>query len=181
MDAKYKAYLKSDEWKERREFIIDIHWNKCQKCKSKYDLQVHHASYENLYNESLLDLCVLCRECHESYHEQFWTTDLKKNTFIYINGQEKYDKKQNMLKRLQEKIAEWERLWIKRPEPEHDDKFWHNNPVWLKKEDNKIWIWNILKQYQEYRHWDDPIKYPIPDSDDLNIALDATIKFMLDI
>ena len=41
---------------------------------------------------------------------------------------------------------------------------------------NKQKASDIIKAYQDYRHGDDPIKYPIPDLDDLNYALDFAVK-----
>jgi len=37
---------------------------KCQRCGVTHKLQVHHLTYEHLYNERLGDLQVLCKSCH---------------------------------------------------------------------------------------------------------------------
>ena len=41
---------------------------------------------------------------------------------------------------------------------------------------NKQQASQIIQAYQDYRHWDDCIAYPIPDLDDINDALDFAIK-----
>lgn len=179
MDKKYHEYLQSDEWKEKRKEIFEFIAKKCAKCKTTENIQLHHRSYENIYQESFSDVVPLCETCHKLFHSTFWTENLKDNTFLFVHWKEKFDELQRMKNILKAREEENKRNWVIREE--HDEEFWHNNPLWLQKHENRIWIWNTLKQYQEYRHWDDPIKYPIPDSDDLNIALDATIKFMLNI
>lgn len=64
----YKRYLKSKHWRGIKEKIYQK-YKKCQKCGKRYDLQVHHTTYENLGNEKLQDLLLLCRRCHyKTYH-----------------------------------------------------------------------------------------------------------------
>ena len=41
---------------------------------------------------------------------------------------------------------------------------------------DKLQASKIIQAYQDYRHWDDCIAYPIPDLDDINDALDFAIK-----
>ena len=41
---------------------------------------------------------------------------------------------------------------------------------------NKLQASQIIQAYQDYRHWDDCIAYPIPDLHDINDALDFAIK-----
>jgi len=41
---------------------------------------------------------------------------------------------------------------------------------------NKQQASQIIQAYQDYRHWDDCIAYPIPELDELNDALDFAIK-----
>jgi hypothetical protein len=66
---KYLKYLKSDEWAEIRDVVIKKYGSICQCCleKTKYP-QVHHKTYENLYNEEPEDLTLLCKKCHEKKH-----------------------------------------------------------------------------------------------------------------
>ena len=41
---------------------------------------------------------------------------------------------------------------------------------------NKKEASQIIQAYQDYRHWDDIIMYPIPELDELNDALDFAVK-----
>ena len=62
-----KKYYKSDHWQQFRELVVDMAGGFCQKC-SKFKgrrLQVHHLSYENLYNEGLEEVIALCKKCHK--------------------------------------------------------------------------------------------------------------------
>ena len=64
----YKSYLNSSKWKAKRDAKLKQAGYKCEKCGvSKYSkkLEVHHKHYQNLGNEKLSDLIVLCKDCHE--------------------------------------------------------------------------------------------------------------------
>ena len=66
---RYKRYLQSDEWKEKREKIM-VFWDfKCALCFSPRGLQVHHRTYARVGNERLQDLILLCNRCHGKFHE----------------------------------------------------------------------------------------------------------------
>lgn len=68
MKGNYKAYLKSNQWKEKRRTALEFYGNSCGLCGSKHDLQVHHRSYKNIYKETMADLMILCETCHYRYH-----------------------------------------------------------------------------------------------------------------
>jgi 5-methylcytosine-specific restriction endonuclease McrA len=60
MTDKYKLYLKTKEWGEkRREAKRHAHFL-CESCGSKNNLQVHHKTYKNIFHEKPEDLIVLC-------------------------------------------------------------------------------------------------------------------------
>ena len=65
---RYYEYLKSDGWEKIRTNMISIQPN-CQKCNSKYELQVHHKTYKNIFKENLEDLEILCKKCHRAKHD----------------------------------------------------------------------------------------------------------------
>jgi 5-methylcytosine-specific restriction endonuclease McrA len=65
----YLDYLQSEEWKEKANRIKQRDNNKCTRCGSTEKLEVHHLSYDNIYNEPDEDLTTLCRECHLKEHE----------------------------------------------------------------------------------------------------------------
>jgi 5-methylcytosine-specific restriction endonuclease McrA len=62
-------YLKTREWRVKRNRALIRAGNRCQVCASTYQLDVHHRTYERLGNELLSDLMVLCRRCHQHYHD----------------------------------------------------------------------------------------------------------------
>jgi hypothetical protein len=63
----YDIYLKSNEWKVKRDFIIsrDI---VCVDCKINKSKEVHHLTYDRIFNESNDDLIGLCCRCHGKRH-----------------------------------------------------------------------------------------------------------------
>ena len=65
--AKYLEYLKSDEWMKIRVEMLSI-YKKCARCDSKYQLQIHHKTYKNIFKEEPEDLEVLCKACHKAEH-----------------------------------------------------------------------------------------------------------------
>lgn len=78
----YKQYLKSDKWRLKRQEVFNRALknansnNKhgvCEKCgyePFKPCLQVHHLSYDNIFNERLKDLILLCPYCHKEVHKK---------------------------------------------------------------------------------------------------------------
>jgi len=67
MDSKYRKYLQSKEWLETRLDILTTR-KKCERCGSKHQLQVHHKTYKNIFNEEPDDLELLCAKCHQNEH-----------------------------------------------------------------------------------------------------------------
>jgi len=66
---RYHAYLRTDQWQERRRRALVRAKHKCQLCSSKFTLQAHHRSYERIGQEKPEDLIVLCSRCHEKHHD----------------------------------------------------------------------------------------------------------------
>jgi len=64
----YKQYLKSDKWKRKRYAVLQRDGFRCVRCGSKNNLQVHHKTYRNIFNEPLSDLITLCKKCHKKQH-----------------------------------------------------------------------------------------------------------------
>ena len=64
----YGEYLKSDLWRKKRENILDILGRKCNRCKTKYSLIIHHITYDSVGNEKMEDVEVLCYKCHREEH-----------------------------------------------------------------------------------------------------------------
>lgn len=65
---KYKAYLCSREWAERREAVRERSGDICERCEVLPQDAVHHLTYENKYDEPLKDLQAICTPCHEFTH-----------------------------------------------------------------------------------------------------------------
>lgn len=65
--AKYHDYLKSDTWKDKRDGII-LRDFFCADCKTYLSTEVHHITYERIFNELDSDLVGLCASCHGKRH-----------------------------------------------------------------------------------------------------------------
>lgn len=65
MNEEYLAYLRSNEWRERRlEFLEDSNYE-CEECGEDAK-EVHHKHYNSIGNEERDDVEVLCSDCHEN-------------------------------------------------------------------------------------------------------------------
>ena len=76
--GKYTTYINSENWKIKRREALIRDKNLCQECKNKPAEDVHHKTYDNLYNEPLEDLISLCRECHTEIHRVLNIEEMKK-------------------------------------------------------------------------------------------------------
>ena len=68
----YEAYLKTNEWKNKRIQKAEQQNYKCEIC-GKIVLSgyhIHHKTYKNLMNEPLSDLQFLCEDCHKEVHRK---------------------------------------------------------------------------------------------------------------
>ncbi len=64
----YHEYLKSDEWKVKREEVLKRDNYICKDC-GKVATEVHHENYEFLHTDEEKNYCVsLCNECHKKRH-----------------------------------------------------------------------------------------------------------------
>lgn len=71
---RYRKYILSAEWLIKKSWLISTYLKRgwdicCAKCGDTQNLHIHHLSYENLYNEKLNDLMILCNECHKQRHQ----------------------------------------------------------------------------------------------------------------
>ncbi len=64
----YHNYLESDQWSNIRNIVLMRAKYKCEKCGGKENLDVHHLNYKSVFDESLKDLLLLCRSCHNNQH-----------------------------------------------------------------------------------------------------------------
>ena len=65
--AKYTNYIHSESWKMKRNEALNRDKNLCQVCGNKAE-EVHHKTYENLFNEKLEELLSVCQKCHKEIH-----------------------------------------------------------------------------------------------------------------
>jgi hypothetical protein len=66
--ARYAEYLQSDEWRERRALVLERAEGLCEGCREKPATQVHHLTYDHIFNELLFELVAVCDDCHEHIH-----------------------------------------------------------------------------------------------------------------
>ena len=60
-------YLKSEEWKSKRENVLKRDNYTCVCCEDKAT-QVHHINYNHVYQEKEKELISVCKNCHEGIH-----------------------------------------------------------------------------------------------------------------
>ena len=61
---KYRQYLESNAWQIKRILVLS-QVDCCEGCLCDDEpLQVHHLTYERIYQEELSDLMALCDRCH---------------------------------------------------------------------------------------------------------------------
>ena len=67
----YRDYLKSDEWKRKRYVVLKRDNWRCVYCGGRAT-QVHHAKYAkyNIGREPIDWLVSICKDCHDSIHNQ---------------------------------------------------------------------------------------------------------------
>ena len=77
MNLKYRNYLNSPQWQAKKQQLLERSRKKagsdnifgvCERCGYKPwkpNLQVHHLTYERIYEEKLEDLILLCPKCHK--------------------------------------------------------------------------------------------------------------------
>lgn len=82
MNKQYRDYLQSPEWAEKKRACIerskintgsDNQFGVCERCGYKPwkpILQVHHLTYERIFNEDLEDLLLICPSCHKQLHKE---------------------------------------------------------------------------------------------------------------
>jgi hypothetical protein len=61
----YEEYLTSDAWKAKRVLVLKRCGGLCEGCGVARATEVHHTTYEHLYNEFLFELLGLCHSCHD--------------------------------------------------------------------------------------------------------------------
>ncbi len=68
--ADYEEYLRSEKWKQKRTAVLNRDSGICQACLSSEADQVHHLTYDRIFDEPLFDLVAICQPCHEQLHKK---------------------------------------------------------------------------------------------------------------
>ena len=67
--AKYEAHLASEAWRRTCNKVRDRAHGICEGCGERRDaVDVHHLTYENMGNEFMFELVLICRDCHDRLH-----------------------------------------------------------------------------------------------------------------
>lgn len=102
---RYQNYLQSDEWKIKRQLALQQAGGRCRICNSQKSLQVHHRSYARKGTpEEVLDLVVLCDDCHGWFHKKKKfleeLNDLKQARENYIDDDTQIELEECQVERL---------------------------------------------------------------------------------
>lgn len=66
----YNECIKSAEWLNLRQLVLQRDKNICQGCLINKAEEVHHLTYDNLGNEFLFELISVCKKCHDRIHNK---------------------------------------------------------------------------------------------------------------
>jgi 5-methylcytosine-specific restriction endonuclease McrA len=72
----YRTYLETDHWQTIRQYALKYAKKRCQVCNGNGLVDVHHRTYENRGEERFSDVIVLCRRCHDLFHQVGRLADL---------------------------------------------------------------------------------------------------------
>jgi hypothetical protein len=64
----YENYLQSPQWKIKRAKVLKRANGTCEGCGENKAVEVHHLTYDRIYNEMLFDLVAVCKSCHDQLH-----------------------------------------------------------------------------------------------------------------
>ena len=72
----YKDYLRSAEWKQKKQERMEIDGFRCVMCGRPLNkiksIQEHHITYARLGHENVMtDICTLCGSCHQKIHNYY--------------------------------------------------------------------------------------------------------------
>jgi len=79
---RYHKYLLSEKWRVFRELALEFYGRVCGKCGGRFNLQVHHKNYINIFNESFADVMILCKVCHRNEHKNLIWENGKKSRYM---------------------------------------------------------------------------------------------------
>lgn len=65
----YAEYLNSPAWALLRNKVVERCGDVCEGCRSAPVDDVHHLTYQHIYQEFAFELVGLCRSCHTRWHD----------------------------------------------------------------------------------------------------------------
>jgi hypothetical protein len=65
----YDRYLESPEWEKKRAAILKRANYVCEGCLENQATQVHHLTYNHIFNEFMFELVAICSDCHRRIHK----------------------------------------------------------------------------------------------------------------
>lgn len=66
--AHYSAYLNTPGWRAKAARVLERDGHLCQACLRAKATQVHHLTYDHVFDEFLWELAAVCTACHERLH-----------------------------------------------------------------------------------------------------------------
>ncbi|HVI77923.1 MAG TPA: hypothetical protein VM715_07135 [Candidatus Acidoferrum sp.] len=67
---KYDIYLASSGWQTKRAKILKRAGGICEGCLERKATQVHHVTYDHIFEEFMFELIAICDECHVRLHPE---------------------------------------------------------------------------------------------------------------
>jgi hypothetical protein len=67
---KYAAHLRTPEWRGIRAKVLKRSGGVCEGCGQNRPTQVHHLTYDHIFNEFLFELVAVCDHCHQRLHDE---------------------------------------------------------------------------------------------------------------
>ena len=64
----YSEYLVSEKWAVKRRTVLSRCDERCEGCGKSRATQVHHLTYNHVYDEFLFELVGVCNDCHVKLH-----------------------------------------------------------------------------------------------------------------
>lgn len=68
--SEYAEYLNSPVWRTKRQKVLERDNYVCCGCLVNKATQVHHLTYEHIYDELLFELVSICDDCHAKAHPE---------------------------------------------------------------------------------------------------------------
>lgn len=84
--AWYDEYLKSPEWRQKRELVFRRAGGVCEGCGIAPATEVHHQTYDHVGEEFLWELVAICNPCHTRFHAPEPDDEIGSDDFIDLDG-----------------------------------------------------------------------------------------------